>query len=104
MRAKLFNAIPGVWACLSSRRRTIVGCSGLWGRNPDMDSYGDDGSFAVFQILGLIIALVIPFLIGKDASSRGMSGIGWGIFTFLLCIVAVPVYLVVRKPRPGEPQ
>ncbi len=69
-----------------------------------MDTYGDDGSFAVFQIIGVIIALVIAVIIGKDASARGMSGIGWGIFTFLLCIVAVPVYLIVRKPRPSEPQ
>lgn len=69
-----------------------------------MDSYGDDGSFVIFQVIGAIIAVIIAVLIGKDASSRGMSGIGWGIFTFLLCIVAVPVYLVVRKPRPGEPQ
>ncbi len=53
-------------------------------------------------IIGLIVALVIAILIGKDAESRGMSGIGWGIFTFLLCIVAVPVYLIVRKPRTDE--
>lgn len=55
-----------------------------------------DGIGALF---GLIIAVVIAILIGKDAESRGMSGVGWGIFTFLICIVAVPIYLVVRKPR-----
>lgn len=53
----------------------------------------------VVTLFGLIIAVVIAVLIGKDASSRGMSGLGWGIFTFLICIVAVPIYLVVRKPR-----
>ena len=52
--------------------------------------------------LGLAIAAVIGFLIGQDAEARGMSGIGWGLFTFLLCIVAVPVYLIVRKPRRDE--
>ena len=53
----------------------------------------------VVTLFGLIIAVVIAVLIGKDANSRGMSGIGWGIFTFLICIVAVPIYLIVRKPR-----
>ena len=56
----------------------------------------EDGIVTLF---GLIIAIVIAVLIGKDANSRGMSGIGWGIFTFLICIVAVPIYLIVRKPR-----
>lgn len=50
-------------------------------------------------IIGLIIAAIVGVLIGKDAASRGMSGIGWGLFSFLICIVAVPIYLVVRKPR-----
>jgi len=48
---------------------------------------------------GLVIAVIIGILIGKDAAARGMSGAGWGIFSFALCIVAVPIYLVVRKPR-----
>jgi len=53
-------------------------------------------------IIGLIISAVVAVLIAKDAESRGMNGLGWGIFTFLLCIVAIPVYLVVRKPVQGE--
>ena len=56
------------------------------------------------SLIGFAIAAVIAVLIAKDAKSRGMSGVGWGIFTFLLCIVAVPIYLVVRKPRLGENQ
>lgn len=56
-----------------------------------------DGSGSL--IFGLLVVAVVAFLIGKDAESRGMSGLGWGLFTFLLCIVAVPVYLIVRKPR-----
>lgn len=51
---------------------------------------------------GLVIAAIVGILIGKDAESRGMSGIGWGIFSFFICIVAVPIYLVVRKPRLDE--
>jgi hypothetical protein len=50
-------------------------------------------------LLGLIIAGVIGVIIAKDANARGMNGTGWGIFTFLLCIVALPVYLLVRTPR-----
>ena len=49
--------------------------------------------------IGLIIAAVIGVIIGKDASARGMSGFGWGLFTFLICIVAIPIYLLVRRPR-----
>ena len=51
---------------------------------------------------GLIVAAIIGVLIGKDAEARGMSPLGWGLFSFLLCIVAVPLYLIVRKPRIGE--
>ena len=52
----------------------------------------------IFSLFGLVIAVVIGVLIGRDASSRGMNGLGWGIFSFLICIVAVPIYLIVRKP------
>lgn len=53
-------------------------------------------------IFGLIVATIIAVLIAKDANSRGMNGTGWGIFVFLICIVALPVYLVVRKPVKEE--
>ena len=56
----------------------------------------------ITEIFGLIVAVVIGIFIGMDAQSRGMSGVGWGIFTALLCIVAVPIYLIVRKPRVDE--
>lgn len=51
---------------------------------------------------GLVIAAIVGILIGKDAMSRGMSGVGWGLFSGLICIIAVPIYLVVRKPRLDE--
>lgn len=50
-------------------------------------------------VFGTVVAAIIGILIGKDAAARGMSGVGWGIFSFALCIVAVPIYLIVRKPR-----
>ncbi|KAF3984371.1 MAG: hypothetical protein HFP81_02345 [Methylococcales symbiont of Hymedesmia sp. n. MRB-2018] len=53
----------------------------------------------VIMLFSFVIGAVIAVIIGKDASARGMSGLGWGIFTFLICIVAVPIYLIVRKPR-----
>lgn len=53
-------------------------------------------------IFGLIVATIIAVLIAKDANSRGMNGTVWGIFVFLICIVALPVYLVVRKPVKEE--
>lgn len=66
----------------------------------------DDSSFmavmAAYWIIGFVIALVVAILIGRDASSRGMSGLGWGLFTFFICIVSVPIYLIVRKPRLDE--
>jgi hypothetical protein len=58
---------------------------------------GFHGSF-----FGLVIAVIVGVLIGKDAASRGMSGVGWGLFPALICIIAVPIYLVVRKPRLDE--
>jgi hypothetical protein len=56
-----------------------------------MESFG--------TLVSLVILVVIAVLIGRDASSRGMNGVGWGIFSFLICIVAVPIYLIVRKPH-----
>ena len=53
-------------------------------------------------IIGLIIAAIIGVIIAKDANSRGMNGVGWGIFVFLVCIVALPIYLIVRKPVKEE--
>ena len=50
-------------------------------------------------IISVGIAAVVAVIIAKDANSREMNGLGWGVFTFLVCIVAIPVYLIVRKPR-----
>ena len=57
---------------------------------------------AMYTIVGLIIVAVVAVIIANDANSRGMNGLGWGIFTFLICIVAIPIYLIVRKPRKDE--
>ncbi|MCK5717751.1 MAG: hypothetical protein KAH77_09715 [Thiomargarita sp.] len=51
------------------------------------------------SMLGFSIAVLIAVIVAKDANNRGMNGIGWGIFTFFMCIVAIPVYLIVRNSK-----
>lgn len=60
---------------------------------------GGDSGFMAGQLVGLVIVGVIAFLVAKDANSRGMNGVLWGVFTFLLCIIALPIYLLTRKPK-----
>ena len=55
-------------------------------------------------IIGFIIAGILAFIIGKDAEERGMSGGVWGLFTFLFAIIAIPMYLIARKPLLSEQQ
>jgi hypothetical protein len=49
-------------------------------------------------LFSTVIDLVIAVLVAQDASRRGMNGVLWGIGTFLLCIVFLPLYLMMRKP------
>jgi len=49
-------------------------------------------------ILGLILGSIGGFWVSQDAKKRGMNGVGWGIFTFLLLIIGLPVYLISRQP------
>ena len=53
-------------------------------------------------IFGLIIAVIVGVLIAKDADNRGMNGTAWGFFVFFVCIIALPIYLIVRKPLKEE--
>jgi len=53
---------------------------------------------AVYSLVGLVGVAVVAVLIAQDANRRGMNGLGWGIFTFLLCVFAIPTYLIVRRP------
>lgn len=61
-----------------------------------------------FFLFWTVVVLVIAVLVGQDANKRGMNGVLWGIGVFLLCIVFLPLYLIVRKPvlmagPPGYP-
>jgi hypothetical protein len=53
--------------------------------------------------VGFIIDAAIAIWVATDANKRGMNGIGWGIGVFLLCIVVLPIYLIVRKPLQTSP-
>lgn len=47
---------------------------------------------------GFVIVLLIAIWVAMDANKRGMNGVLWAIGVFLLCIVFLPIYLIVRKP------
>ncbi len=50
----------------------------------------------------LAIAAVIGYAIYTDAKARGMNAVLWGIASFAFALLAVPLYLIVRKPRLPE--
>lgn len=51
------------------------------------------------QAIGILIALIVGIIMGKDAFSRGMNGYVWGFLIFAVLIVFLPVYLIVRKEK-----
>jgi len=51
------------------------------------------------QVLALIISLALAILVGKDASKRGMNPWGWGIGVFILWIIFLPLYFIVRSRK-----
>jgi len=51
------------------------------------------------QFIGLLIAAIVAYFVGQDAEKRGMSAWGWGIGVFLLMIVFLPLYFILRKPK-----
>ena len=52
----------------------------------------------LIQHIVVIISLLAAILIGQDANRRGMSSWGWGIFVFIVLIIGLPTYFIVRKP------
>ncbi len=51
------------------------------------------------QLTAVFILLFISGWVRKDANSRGMNGMGWSIFVFLILIIGLPTYLLMRKPK-----
>lgn len=54
---------------------------------------------AAGSLIGLVIGVALAVWVYIDAEKRGMSAIGWSIGTFLLCIIFLPLYLIIRKPK-----
>ena len=55
------------------------------------------------MIIAYLIALLIAILVYKDANSRGMPAFAWSAGVFLLMIVFLPLYFILRKHKlPGE--
>jgi hypothetical protein len=63
--------------------------------------YENNGIGMIGQLVGIVIAAVIGYFVYKDANERGMNGVLWGILVFLFCIIALPIYLLIRKPKVG---
>jgi hypothetical protein len=53
---------------------------------------------AELLLAGLAISTIVAALIARDASRRGMNASGWFVGVFVLLIVFLPLYLMVRKP------
>lgn len=50
------------------------------------------------QALGFLIIIIIAHYVGKDAVKHGMSYWPWALFVLFFCIIALPIYLIARKP------
>jgi uncharacterized membrane protein YdjX (TVP38/TMEM64 family) len=51
------------------------------------------------QFIGFLIPLIVAIFVGKDAKTRGMNPVGWGVFVFLILIIGLPAYFIARKPK-----
>lgn len=56
----------------------------------------------LFLIIGLTAGAVTAVVLASDAGKRKMSSVGWGLLGLLLPILAIPLYIAVRQPRPAE--
>ena len=53
------------------------------------------------RLVSFLILLAISYFVYQDAEKRGMNGILWAIGTFLICIIFLPLYFIMRKPLVG---
>lgn len=51
------------------------------------------------NIILVIVVFYICYFVYKDADSRGMNSAKWSIMTFLMLLIALPIYLIIRKPK-----
>jgi drug/metabolite transporter (DMT)-like permease len=61
-------------------------------------------SVAEVQLTAGLIVVGATIFVALNAKARGMNWVGWGIGAFLFTIVAVPLYLIVRKPLRQFPE
>ncbi|KPK82879.1 MAG: hypothetical protein AMS27_13685 [Bacteroides sp. SM23_62_1] len=55
------------------------------------------------SLIGILVALLVAILVGQDAKKRGMNAWVWGIGVFLVLIVFLPLYFILRKPKIENP-
>lgn len=60
------------------------------------------GIFCLIPVIFIIIWLLVSYWVYKDAESRGMNGALWFIVVFLLGIVGLIIYVVVRSGEKGK--
>jgi hypothetical protein len=59
---------------------------------------GNNGTF----LISIIVGAVAAYWVYNDAKKRPMNPTVWAIGTFLICIVFLPLYLILRKPETGS--
>jgi hypothetical protein len=53
-------------------------------------------------LAGILIALLIAVAVYNDAKPRGMEALPWAAGVFLLMIIFLPLYFILRKPKMAE--
>jgi len=56
------------------------------------------GGIAFFIIVAISVAFIAAMIVASDAKKRGMNELGWCGGVFLMMIIFLPLYLIVRKP------
>ena len=61
----------------------------------------DASNILMIQLAVILVGAVVGFLVYKDAKTRGMNAVLWGILSFLLFPIVPIIYLFARRPRHG---
>lgn len=57
-----------------------------------------------FVLIWFVIGILILIWVYRDAESRGMDGLLWALIVFLLNIIGLILYLVVKEGRVAQSQ
>ena len=55
-------------------------------------------SEGAIRFVVILFCIICAIIVSYDAHRRGMNWPLWGLLIFLFSIVALPVYLILRKP------